>query len=71
MNKFTNRNVLITGATSGLGRELSIYFNQKVEKLVCVGKSYSKIRSLKKKLKNKKNSYFNGDLSDQKKLKNF
>ena len=34
MNTFKNRNILITGATSGLGKELSIYLDQKVKSLI-------------------------------------
>ena len=71
MNQLSKRNILITGATSGLGKELSIYFDKRVEKLVCVGKNYLKIKSLRKKLRNNKNLYFSGDLSNPKKLKKF
>ena len=71
MNTFINRNILITGASSGLGRELSIYFDQKVKSLICAGRHNFKVKSLKERLKNKKNIYFSGDLSNEKKLKKF
>lgn len=71
MNTFINRNILITGASSGLGRELSIYFDQKVKSLICAGRQSFKVKSLKERLKNKKNIYFSGDLSNDKKLKKF
>ena len=35
--KYRNNNILITGASGGLGRELSLHFDQKVNKLFCVG----------------------------------
>ena len=69
MNTLKNRNILITGATSGLGKELSIYFDLRVKSLICIGKSYTKIKLLKKRLKNKRNIYFSGDLSRKKKLR--
>ena len=34
MNTFKNRNILITGATSGLGKELSTHLDQKVKRLI-------------------------------------
>ena len=71
MNTFKNRNILITGATSGLGKELSIYLDQKVERLICIGKTRTKIKLLRKILKNKKNIYFSGNISLKLKLKNF
>ena len=71
MNTFKNRNILITGATSGLGKELSIYLDQKVKSLICLGKTRNKIKSLRRILKNKKNIYFDGDISKKHKLKNF
>ena len=71
MNTFINRNILITGASSGLGRELSIYFDQKVKSLICAGRHNFKVKSLKESLKNKKNIYFSGDLANKKKLKKF
>ena len=71
MNTFKNRNILITGATSGLGKELSIYLDQKVKSLICLGKTRNKIKSLRRMLKNKKNIYFDGDISKKHKLKKF
>ena len=57
MNAFKNRNILITGASSGLGKALAIHFDQKVKRLICAGKNYNKIKSLK--------NYLNGDKGHQ------
>lgn len=71
--------LLITGATSGLGKDCAIYFNKNYS-LVCIGRDKSKILKLKKKLNNNKNKYFICDftkkrtfnyiLSKLKKIKN-
>ena len=58
MNTFKNRNILITGATSGLGKELSIYLDKKAKRLICAGKTRTKIKLLRKILKNKKKYLF-------------
>ena len=71
MKILSNRNVLITGASSGLGKALSIHLDQKVKSLICSGKNYKKIQSLKNILKNKKNVYFHGDISKKEKLNKF
>ena len=42
MNTFKNRNILITGATSGLGKELSTHLDQKAKRLICLGKTRTK-----------------------------
>ena len=66
---FKERKILVTGASSGLGKILSIHFNNKVKTLVCIGKNSRKINLLKRKLKNKNNLYFAGDITKEKKLK--
>jgi len=71
MTSFKNQNILITGATSGLGKKLSIYFNNKVRRLICSGKTLSKVNNLKKILNNKKNSYYCGDFSKSNELNLF
>ena len=71
MKTFKEKNILITGASSGLGKALSIHFDKKVNSLICVGKNSNKIKFLKRKLKNKNNKYFFGDLSNDEKLRKF
>ena len=53
------KNILITGATSGLGLMLSRYFNKKGFDLILTGKDRKKLNNLKKELilKNKKNCF--------------
>lgn len=54
--------ILINGASSGLGRYLSQYYNSKGHNLICIGKNKSKIMSLKREMSSK-NLFFSGDLS--------
>ena len=42
------KTVLITGATSGIGRALSDFYNKKNYQLILTGSSSSKIKNLKK-----------------------
>jgi len=66
------KNILITGATSGLGLCLAKYMDQLNYNLITVGKDKKKVTNLKKILstKNKKNCYqFN--LNNEKKFKKF
>ena len=58
--------ILITGASSGLGRALSKHLNKKGKTLICIGQQGKKINLLKKELKSKKHLFFSGDLSDNK-----
>jgi len=72
--KIKKKKILITGASSGLGRELSKHLSKKGKMLICVGQQSKKISLLKKELKNKNHLFFSGDLSNknkQKKLINF
>lgn len=47
----TNKVMLITGATSGIGKALAEYFYKKNYKLILTGNSQNKIEKLKKKFK--------------------
>ena len=62
------KKILITGASSGLGRELSIYFSEKKINLVCIGKNRNKVLSLKKKINTKDNKFFAYDLNKERNL---
>ena len=68
--KILKKKILITGATSGLGKKLAIYFNKK-NSLICVGQSNIKIEKLKKVLKNKNNKFYAADLSNELELNSF
>ena len=63
------KKILITGASSGLGKILSIYFNKKFKSVICVGGTAKKIKQLKNSLKNKDNFFFHGDLTNSAKQK--
>ena len=71
MNKLKNRNILITGASSGLGKALALHFDQRVNSLICLGKNKNKIIRLKNELRNNKHLFYAGDVSKDKILKNF
>ena len=60
------KKILITGASSGLGKALSKHLSKKGEILICIGQTGKKINLLKKELKNKRHLFFSGDLSNKK-----
>ena len=60
------KKILITGASSGLGKVLSEHLSQKGKILICIGQTKKKINLLKKNLKDKKHLFFSGDLSNKK-----
>ncbi len=62
---------LITGGTSGLGRDLSIKLSRRGFKLIIIGKSKIKIESLKKKINNNIHEYHVVNLADLKNVKKF
>ena len=68
--KTIRKKILITGATSGLGKKLAIFFDKK-NYLICLGKSKIKIEKLKKRLKNKKHKFYTADLSEETELNGF
>jgi 3-oxoacyl-[acyl-carrier protein] reductase len=68
---FKKKNILITGSTKGLGKELAIEFDKLGSNLVIVGRSKKIILEMKKALKNYKNHlFFDGDLMKEKITKN-
>lgn len=62
------KNLVITGASSGLGKKICEHFSKKNFNLVCIGKTFVKLQKLKKNLNNKKNLYFSYDLVKDKNL---
>ena len=66
------KNILITGATSGMGLCLVKYMDHINYNLITVGKDIKKVKNLKKILsaKNKSNCY-QFDLNNKKNLKKF
>lgn len=62
------KTILINGATSGLGKQLSVFFDRKDYKLICLGKDKKKMFSLKKRLK-KTHIFINNDFTKEKNLK--
>jgi 2-deoxy-D-gluconate 3-dehydrogenase len=64
---FKKKNILITGSTKGLGKELAIEFDKLGSNLVIVGRTKKIILKMKKALKNYKNHlFFDGDLMKEK-----
>lgn len=69
---FKNKNILITGATKGLGKEIACAFHDLSANLILSGRSSNLIKELKNKFrKNKKHFFFEGDLLIDSKLKEF
>ena len=62
---------LITGATSGLGKQISIKLSKEGYNLILVSKSKFRLRKLSKIIKNKKIRIFSVDFSNFQKLKKF
>ena len=62
---------LISGATSGLGKDLSIKLSQQGFKLILLGKSKLKLNRLKRKINNNIHEYYSVNLSDLKNIKSF
>ena len=62
---------LITGATSGLGKKISIKLSEEGYKLILVSRSKFKLRDLSKKIINKKTKFFAVDLSNIQEVKRF
>jgi short-subunit dehydrogenase len=62
------KTVLISGASSGLGRSIALNFSKKNYQLILIGKTKKKLISLKKELSNTNNHYFSLDLEKEKNL---
>ena len=62
---------LISGATSGLGKDLSIKLSQQGFKLILLGKSKLKLNRLKRKINKNIHEYYSVNLSDLKNIKSF
>jgi short-subunit dehydrogenase len=60
-----DKTVILTGATGGIGRELSKKFDEEGASLILISKSEEELQSLIKSLKGSNHSYFTCDLSDQ------
>ena len=72
MNNLENLNILITGASGGIGTSLSMAFASTNAKLFLIGSSQDKISKLQKKLPSKDNiNYFSVDLSERENVNNF
>jgi len=68
---FRKKNILITGSTKGLGKELVIEFDKLEANLIIIGRSKKLLNQIKKKLKNSKNHlFFNGNIINNKIIKN-
>jgi len=65
-NFFKNKNILIFGATSGIGMDLSLLLDEMNSNLILIGRNKKDLEFLKKKTKNKKNKIFVCDLNKEK-----
>lgn len=72
MNNLENLNILITGASGGIGTSLSMAFASTNAKLFLIGSSQDKISKLQKKLPSRDSiNYFSVDLSERENVNNF
>ena len=72
MNNLENLNILITGASGGIGTSLSKAFASSKANLFLIGSSQDKISKLQKKLPSRDNiNYFSVDLSERENVNNF
>ena len=72
MNNFENLNILITGASGGIGTSLSRAFAGTKANLFLLGSSQDKISRLQKALPSRDNiNYFSVDLSERENVNNF
>lgn len=72
MNNFDNINILITGASGGIGTSLSKAFSSTKANLFLLGSSDEKISSLREELPSKDNiRFFTVDLSQRENVNNF
>ena len=72
MNNFENLNILITGASGGIGTSLSRAFAGTKANLFLLGSSQDKISRLQKALPSKDNiNFFSVDLSERENVNNF
>ena len=72
MNNLENLNILITGASGGIGTSLSRTFASTKANLFLVGSSEEKISKLRDQLPAKENiNYFSIDLSQRENVSNF
>ena len=62
------KKLLITGASSGLGKKITEHFSKNKFQIICIGKPYSKVHALKKKINKKENFYFSFDLTKDKNI---
>ena len=66
--EFNNKNIIITGASSGLGRKISINLDRLGANLVLVGRNQKSLNKTKS-LMNNKHNYILSDLSNLNDLK--
>ena len=72
MNNFDNINILITGASGGIGTSLSKAFSSTNANLFLLGSSDEKISILREELPSKENiRFFTVDLSQRENVNNF
>ena len=72
MKEFKNKKVLITGASKGLGREISKEFDRLGSTLILIARSEKLLNSIVRKSKNKrKHQIFSVDLFDGDNLKHY
>ena len=72
MNNLENLNILITGASGGIGTSLSMAFASTKANLFLIGSSQDKISKLQKVLPSRDNiNYFSVDLSERENVNNF
>lgn len=62
---FTGKKILITGASSGIGREIAIYLSSLGAQCVITGRNQEELESTKRQLKNEKGTAIIANLTDE------
>ena len=73
MNKlfdFTGKKILVTGASSGIGREIAIYLSSLGVQCVITGRNQEELENTKKQLQNDKSIAITAELTDEAQLEN-
>ena len=64
MINLNNKNILITGASSGIGRECAIVLSNAGARIILIGRDLKRLKETKLKLKENKHHIINMDVTN-------